>query len=364
MNILLGNGQIEGGMPAGHQPTSSMSKVVHNISQYLPNFGQLPGVQSIRNKLPNRRPANILPPGYGGGLSSIYSQPVFTFNPSHHQPLPPTVWPIHNNPNYNQFNSNYNHFNPHLNLQEIAKGDKVLTATDNVTDRESLEDSVSSTMMTTTSTEIILSSKKQVTASSTLSNATRTKLTRIDHKDFEGDSTDQMAAIANAASTTSSGQTINDDMVFGRINYTWLVPADGNLSPNPLLYGIRSQLISLVLVGCMLFVAVALVVGVLYRKRLCALGKTFKKKSKEELAKKSQSQSTASSNNSNLTDDSRNSMVLQHWHGPIAYSNRYVPWERDQQMPIQQPTLHHLPTHSYHQQQNMVNIQTEIMFSP
>lgn len=91
--------------------------------------------------------------------------------------------------------------------------------------------------------------------------------------------------------------------------------------------------------------AAAIVSVVLFRKRLCAISKSLKKKSKEEMAKKSnQSQlsngslsmnTLSHSLNGNLTDDSRNSMIMQNWNGPTAFNNRYVPWERD---PHQQMT--------------------------
>lgn len=76
-----------------------------------------------------------------------------------------------------------------------------------------------------------------------------------------------------------------------------------------------------------IFLAAGIIAILVFRKNLCAFGKSLKKKSKEEMAKKS-NQSNISST---ITEDSRNSMVLQHWNGPTAFSNRYVPWERDNQ---------------------------------
>lgn len=78
---------------------------------------------------------------------------------------------------------------------------------------------------------------------------------------------------------------------------------------------------------CGIFVTAGIIAMFIFRKHLCAFGKSLKKKSKEEMAKKS-NQSNISSN---ITEDSRNSMVLQHWNGPMAFSNRYVPWERENQ---------------------------------
>lgn len=76
-----------------------------------------------------------------------------------------------------------------------------------------------------------------------------------------------------------------------------------------------------------IFLAAGIIAILIFRKNLCAFGKSLKKKSKEEMAKKS-NQSNISST---ITEDSRNSMVLQHWNGPTAFSNRYVPWERENQ---------------------------------
>lgn len=103
------------------------------------------------------------------------------------------------------------------------------------------------------------------------------------------------------------------------------------------LMGQHAPLIIVASVFVLLVVAVTSVV--LFRKRLCAISKSLKKKSKAEMAKKSNqsqlSNGSLSMNtlslNTNLTDDSRNSMTMQNWNGPTAFNNRYVPWERDHQ---------------------------------
>lgn len=84
---------------------------------------------------------------------------------------------------------------------------------------------------------------------------------------------------------------------------------------------------------CGILVAAGLIVSFLFRKRLCAIGKSLKKKSKEEMAKKSNQSNLSSCNNTVTTasEGSRNSMVMQHWNGPTAFGNRYVPWERENQ---------------------------------
>lgn len=88
-------------------------------------------------------------------------------------------------------------------------------------------------------------------------------------------------------------------------------------------------ILPIAIIGCGIMIAAALVIAsFLFRKRLCAIGKSLKKKSKEEMAKKSMQ-----SNNgvwmSSLSGDSRGSTVIQHWNGPTAFGNRYVPWERE-----------------------------------
>lgn len=81
---------------------------------------------------------------------------------------------------------------------------------------------------------------------------------------------------------------------------------------------------------CGVIVASGLIVSsFIFRKRLCAIGKSLKKKSKEEMAKKSNQSNFSSSSNNGGCEDSRNSIVMQHWNGPTAFSNRYVPWERE-----------------------------------
>lgn len=91
--------------------------------------------------------------------------------------------------------------------------------------------------------------------------------------------------------------------------------------------------LSIVLSICgLVIVAASLMAVYMCRQYLCAFGRTLKKRSKEEMAKKSNGSTIVSGTSSFAgTEDSRNSMVLQNWSGPTAFSNRYVPWERDNQ---------------------------------
>jgi len=106
---------------------------------------------------------------------------------------------------------------------------------------------------------------------------------------------------------------------------------NNNTSPIANVFSLKSGTIPIVVTVGGFFAAIAVLLAYLCRRRLCAISRTLKKsKEKEELAKKS-NQSQLSST---LTDDSRNSMVMQQWQGPVAFANRYVPWERDQQLGI------------------------------
>lgn len=97
------------------------------------------------------------------------------------------------------------------------------------------------------------------------------------------------------------------------------------------LFSIKSSSIPIIVGVCGTLAVLVVIFGYLCRRRLCAISKALKKsKEKEELAKKSNSSHLSNT----LTDDSRNSMVMQQWNGPVAFSNRYVPWEREQQLGI------------------------------
>uniref|UniRef100_A0AAG5DMG1 receptor protein-tyrosine kinase n=1 Tax=Anopheles atroparvus TaxID=41427 RepID=A0AAG5DMG1_ANOAO len=88
-------------------------------------------------------------------------------------------------------------------------------------------------------------------------------------------------------------------------------------------------LLPVIISVAIIFVSAGLIAICIFRKYLCAISKTLKKKNKIDKAKKS-NQSNVSSNITSTTEDSRNSIGLSHWSGPMAFSNRYTsPWERD-----------------------------------
>lgn len=76
-----------------------------------------------------------------------------------------------------------------------------------------------------------------------------------------------------------------------------------------------------------LIIAMSVALYLKGRRNVFAFGGKFSKKGKDELNKKSNF-----SNNFSSTDESHNSIVLNNWVGPLASHNRYVPWERDQQV--------------------------------
>ncbi|ALC46841.1 Cad96Ca, partial [Drosophila busckii] len=247
---ILGRRESNGFNGFGSRSPPSISNVVQNISQFLPAFDQLPGVQSIRNGLPHRRPSISLPPGFPANNVGSYGLPAYA---NYYPTLPTSA------------------------AGEAGLIDKT------VTDANEAQATNQAT------------SASQETISSTTPRS-RTKLTPI----------------SNSSSSTNSNAAE--------------VPDGGKLNTITL-FSFKASAMPIVIGVCCMFAVVAAVLGYLCRRRLCAISKTLKKsKEKEELAKQSHP--------SHLSDDSRNSMVMQQWNGPVAFSNRYVPWERDQQLNI------------------------------
>lgn len=87
---------------------------------------------------------------------------------------------------------------------------------------------------------------------------------------------------------------------------------------------IESPTVLPILIVVLAIFMIAGIIGlIIFRKQICRpFGRKFKK-SKVDKAKKS----NQSINVITLSDESsRNSMVMQHWQGPLAYNNRYTPW--------------------------------------
>lgn len=85
---------------------------------------------------------------------------------------------------------------------------------------------------------------------------------------------------------------------------------------------IVSPIIPILIAVITIFVIAGIIALIIFRKQICRpFGRKFKK-NKVDKAKNSNQSSI-----SVITDESsRNSMVLQHWQGPVAYNNRYTPW--------------------------------------
>jgi len=82
-------------------------------------------------------------------------------------------------------------------------------------------------------------------------------------------------------------------------------------------------ILPVILTICGIFLTAAMIAIVIFRDTLCTISRQLKQKSKIEKAKNS-NQSQISNISSTITEDSRNSMVMRHWTGPLAASNRYL----------------------------------------
>ncbi|XP_020714061.1 tyrosine kinase receptor Cad96Ca isoform X3 [Ceratitis capitata] len=259
------------------QTPPSVTRVIQNISQILPPFDTLPGVQSVRNKYPNERPISSL------SANSKLNHGIFT----HNSPQFPH-WPISSPSNQGSNDIEYEQTTPAV------------------------------TPMPT------------LTTINPISSTGRIRLTLIKNEDFNDEVSDlnknNTKELSNRIGPSNKEPSpppqIKNGTVYDKDGTKYSF--DGNSHDN---YSTNAVVIPVIIISCGIFFAGAGFFGFLYRKRLCAISKKLKNNSKEEMSKKS-NQSNLSSN---LTDDSRNSMVMQHWSGPTAFNNRYVPWERDQQ---------------------------------
>ncbi|XP_032288741.1 tyrosine kinase receptor Cad96Ca isoform X2 [Drosophila virilis] len=246
---ILGRRESNGFQGFGSRSPPSISNVVQNISQFLPSFDQLPGVQSIRNGLPNRRPDIN---GANFGL-----------------------------PNYTKF------YTP-VSTQDLSQRE----------DANLIE-----------SEPTVASVLPQSTKGSTLpTSRSRIKLIPI------ANYTSEKSLVSQSESKTNDKKNVDETKALFSINSF----------STPIIIGI-----------CGILAVAVVIFAFVCRRHLCAISKTMKKtKEKEELAKKS----NPSQLSNTLTNDSRNSMVMQQWQGPAAFANRYVPWEREQQLGITSPT--------------------------
>ncbi|XP_023173595.1 tyrosine kinase receptor Cad96Ca [Drosophila hydei] len=252
---ILGSHERGGYQGFGSRSPPSISNVVKNISQFLPSFDQLPGVQSIRNGLPNRRPVLNLPQGFPASNGGNFVLPPFK-----------KLYPPVSSPDLSQEEDN-----------------KVIGTEPPVT-------------------PISAQSTKSSPATTPPS---RTKLTPIANQTSDS----SLLSKPDAKSDHKSDSNQNKLTDFNLKSFT-----------SPIIIGL-----------CGIFAISLTILAYVCRSHLCAISKTMKKsKEKEELSKKS----NPSHLSNTLTDDSRNSMVMQQWQGPSAFGNRYVPWERDQQLAI------------------------------
>ncbi|XP_058982601.1 tyrosine kinase receptor Cad96Ca isoform X2 [Musca domestica] len=136
------------------------------------------------------------------------------------------------------------------------------------------------------------------------------------------------------SSITTENVLLNDNLEMKPLNKSIKYSTE-----NKDIYEYNTQIVLVVVTISSIFLFSIVVLSIVFRKRLCSFGKTLKAKSKEEMIRACNQNNFDSMH---LNDGSRNSMVLNQWHGPMAYSNRYVPWEtdlqRNQQHHQEQPT--------------------------
>lgn len=77
-------------------------------------------------------------------------------------------------------------------------------------------------------------------------------------------------------------------------------------------------------------IAMSIALYIKGRRNVFSFSNKFNKKGKEDISRKS----NLSNNFNSHTDESRNSIVLNNWVGPLASQNRYIPWERDNQQVV------------------------------
>lgn len=284
---ILGSHESNGFHGFGSRPPPSISNVVQNISKFFPSFDQLPGVQNIRKGLPNRRPGGInLPQRFPANNGGNYALPSY----ANYFP-PPSL------PDVNE-------------ASEEGEGER------------DGDNAIDLSLLPTSTTPSPSPSPEGSPDSTSTTSRTRTKLTPI------ANHTSARPVESQSESESESKRHPQQDADNGTIT----------------LFSIKSSSIPIIVGICGTLAVLVALFGYLCRRRLCAISKTLKKsKEKEELAKKSNSSHLSNT----LTDDSRNSMVMQQWNGPLAFSNRYVPWEREQQLAITVREKGNLPMITY-----------------
>lgn len=88
----------------------------------------------------------------------------------------------------------------------------------------------------------------------------------------------------------------------------------------------NSAIIPIIIAISIIFIIVCVIALFIFRNQICnPFGRKFKKSKVDKAKKSNQSIQVIT-----LSDESsRNSMVMQHWNGPMAFNNRYTPWASD-----------------------------------
>lgn len=138
------------------------------------------------------------------------------------------------------------------------------------------------------------------------------------------------------ASSTKSKTNDNQETLKQNKTYiessTMTIDIDISTQPNVIHNGetvplLNSPTIPILIAIISIFLMAALIAVIIFRKQICrkfSIGKKFSKSKVDKAKNSNQSVSVIT-----VSDDSRNSMVLHNWQGPIAYNNRYTPWSHD-----------------------------------
>lgn len=88
----------------------------------------------------------------------------------------------------------------------------------------------------------------------------------------------------------------------------------------------QTALVTILIAVITIFLIAALIAMIIFRKQIMRpFSRKFKKNKVDKAKKSNQSIQIITLSN----ESSRNSMVMQHWQGPLAYNNRYTPWAHD-----------------------------------
>lgn len=141
-------------------------------------------------------------------------------------------------------------------------------------------------------------------------------------------------SLSTSTSTESSSSSSEEDTPSHRQNKTYIEGTTPSPPTTPssttetikIIQDPPNTIVPILIAVLTIFLIAALIAVIIFRKQLMRPFSRKFKKSKVDKAKKS----NQSIQIITLSDESsRNSMVMQHWQGPLAFNNRYTPWSHD-----------------------------------